>query len=190
MSVYNELRDRMIRAWRDAGNNFHPTDAAQKINGALDGFRQPFEDLSGIVAKQRAGLYPGTDAFKNAAGDTLRVLDADLDVLKAAVASAARADSGKVARVIVDQSAAVRQAKIQQGADAEMAGQMARLIEQARADVKAAGEIAPPGGGTLDRLSPADVAALTEEIQARAAPKEDKIVAAQLARIGGQIDPG
>jgi len=65
-------------------------------------------------------------------------------VLKAAVASAARADSGKVARVIVDQSAAVRQAKVQQGADAEMVGQITTLVEQVLAShrqVHGAGEL-------------------------------------------------
>jgi hypothetical protein len=189
MSVYNELLSRIVRTYRDAGNNFHPADAAAKITAALGDLQQPFETLGGAIDKQRAGLFPNAEAYKAASGDPLRILDADLDVLKAAVANAARADKAKVARVIVDQSVAVRQARVQQAADGDMVNQVSKLIDQARGDAKAAGEIPAPGGGTLPRLGEADVNALKGEIAARAAPKEDKIAAEQIARIGGQIEP-
>jgi hypothetical protein len=185
MSVYNELMTRILRGYRDAGNGFHPAEAQAKIDSATSAFGAPFDSLSAAIDKQRAGLS-STEAYKTASTNALRVLDADLDVLKAAVQSAARADNAKIARVIVDQSVAVRKAKVQQQADAEMVGQVERLIAQARSDAREAGELAPASGGALDRLKPADVEALAKSIMERAAPKEDAVAAGQLAEFGGQ----
>ncbi|HEY1631802.1 MAG TPA: hypothetical protein VGF56_10830 [Rhizomicrobium sp.] len=189
MSVYNELRTRIFRAYRDAGNGFHPAEAQQKINDAFNAFQGPFEEIGGAIDRQRAGLYPSADAFKTAAGDVLRVIDADMDVLRAAIENAKRADNAKIARVIVDQSVAVRQAKVQQAADASMFDQTTKLVQQIRTDVDQAAAITPPGGASLPRLTPVDVKALKDDIAARAAPKEDALAAEQLKRIGGQIDP-
>jgi hypothetical protein len=186
MSVYTELMRRIVRGYQDAGNGFHPEDAQAKIRSALAAFDAPFDDLDGAIQKQRAGLYPNTESYKTASTNALRVIDADLDVLKTAVANAARADNAKIARVIVDQSVAVRKAKAQQQADREMVAQVEKLIGQARTDAKVAGELSPPGGGALDRLSKVDVTALEAAIAQRASPKEDAIAAEQLAEIGGQ----
>jgi len=189
MSVYNELRVRIFRAYKDAGNGFHPPDAQRKIDDAFNAFQRPFDEIGGAIDRQRAGLYPSTDAFKTATDNILRLIDADMDVLRAAVEAAKRADNAKVSRVIVDQAVAARQAKTQQAADASMFDQMSALVKQIRQDVEQAAAIAPPGGASLPRLSPVDVRALKDDIATRAAPKEDAIAAEQLARIGGQIDP-
>ena len=185
MSVYNELMNRILRAYRDAGNGFHSAEAQAKIDSATSAFGAPFDSLGDAIDKRRAGLS-GTEAYKTASTNALRILDADLDVLKAAVQSAARADNAKIARVIVDQSVAVRKAKVQQQADAEMVAQVGKLIQQAGSDAKVAGEIAPATGGTLDRLKSADVEAMQASIAERAAPKEDAVAAEQLAEFGGQ----
>jgi hypothetical protein len=185
MSVYNELMTRILRSYRDAGNGFHPAEAQAKIDSATSAFGEPFNSLSAVIDKQRAGLS-SADAYKTGSTNALRVLDADLDVLKAAVQSAARADNAKIARVIVDQSAAVRKARVQQAADRDVIEQVGKLIQQAGSDAKEAGELAPASGGTLDRLKSADVEALAKSIMERAAPKEDAVAAGQLAEFGGQ----
>jgi soluble cytochrome b562 len=138
MSIYNELLNRIWRAYRDAGNGFHPADAQAKIATAFEAFETPFRNLADQIERQRAGLYPSRDAFLADAGNTLRLIDADLDVLKAAVAAAARADNMKVSRVIVDQAIAARKAKEQQRADADMVKQVEGVIAQARENVKSA----------------------------------------------------
>jgi hypothetical protein len=135
MAIYNELLSRVWRAYRDAGNGFHPAEAQAKINAAFEAFSEPFENLAGQIERRRAGLYPSRDAFLTEAGNTLRLIDADLEVLKAAVAAAERADRAKVARVIVDQAVAARRAREQQVADAQMVKQVEDLIALARRDV-------------------------------------------------------
>ncbi|HEY2068069.1 MAG TPA: hypothetical protein VGG48_00820 [Rhizomicrobium sp.] len=186
MSVYNELMTRVWRAYRDASNGFHPPEAQRRIDDAFVEFRPAFEQIGTEIDKKRAGLYPTNEIYLAETRNTLRVLDADLDVLKSAVEAAARADRDKVARVIVDQSVAVRKAKVQQQADNDMVSQVEKIIGQARDDVRIAGEIPPPKGGPLDMLQPVDVAALEKSIKERASAKEDAIAAQQIAVIGGQ----
>ncbi len=143
MSVYNELRARIWRSYQDAGNGFHPEDAARKIAEAFESFQRPFEDLGSQIDRQRAGLYPSTEQFKTETGNTLRIVDADMEVLKSAIASAARADNVKISRTIIDQSVAVRKAKMQQSADRDMQAQVEKLIARMREDMIAATQVPP-----------------------------------------------
>jgi hypothetical protein len=189
MSVYNELRTRIWRSYQDLGNGFHPEDAARKIAEAFQSFQQPFEQVGGQIDRQRAGLYPSAEQFKNDALNTQRIIDADLEVLRSAIAAAARADNVKISRTIVDQSVAVRKAKTQQQADREMLSQMEKLSGQIREDIKVASERTPSGGPPTGELAAVDIDLLIKSISERASPKEDAIAAEQLGMIGGQDEP-
>ncbi len=141
MSVFGELLARIWRAYRDAGNGFHPPEAQAKIDTAFKELGERFELIGAQIERRRVGLATDREAFQSDTGNTLRLIDASVDVLKSAVANAARADNVKISRTIVDQSAAMRKAKQQQTADRDMVSQVENVVQQARKDVQQAAEL-------------------------------------------------
>jgi hypothetical protein len=171
--TYQQLMARAREAYQLASNGFHPDAAARAIAIALDGFDRPLADLEAAIAG-------GSQAGGTAVRDGLRLLDAQLTVLQAALDGAARADRRKIAAAAaLDQARFAQAAKVQQTADSQLTDAVAKLVSTARED--AAG--APDGGG--DDLKPANVAALEESLRARASA-QDRFASAELDDIGGQ----
>ena len=187
MSNYGELLRRHLQAYKAASNGFHTPDAAKKISDAIAGLPPLFDELSRIIRRQRAG---GHADFAIASRDALRLLDAQLNVLETAVRSAERPDRIKVQQIVVDRHVAKRKAEAQQAADADLVNKIKTLISHAHDDAKEASKMHPNNGGRDgDNLGPVDLNALRRSIEARRAPKEDKIFAEQLALLGGQASP-
>jgi len=188
MSNYGELLRRHLQAYKAASNGFHTPDAAKKISDAIAGLPPLFDELSRIIRRQRAG---GHADFAIASRDALRLLDAQLNVLETAVRSAERPDRIKVQQIVVDRHVAKRKAEAQQAADADLVNKIKTLISHAHDDAKEASKMHPNNGGRDgDNLGPVDLNALRRSIEARRAPKEDKIFADQIALIGGQASQG
>jgi len=186
MCVYLELLERAARAYDDASNGFHSAESYKKIREAVAGFGTPFERLCRIIDDERAGRYSSREAYSIAAKNELRVADAQFDVLRAAVTSAERDDAAKASRGPTN----AKNAQTQRTADLDLAAQTKRIIDQARSDAEQAHSASWPGHRhPFPRMTQADLEALTISLQARAAPKEDRIVAEQLAQIGGQSAP-
>ncbi len=192
MSIYLDLLGRIARAYQDAGNGFHTSEANKKIADALAGFEAPLNSCSKAHG-QTADMRPRHDT---AIRDDLRALNAQLLVLEAATASAARSDEVKIKRNRVDQLAQLAQARVQQEADGMLLREVGKLIELVHRD--AGRPSAPDDHRTGSEGTPAgapaplpiDPAALQRSLERRAAPKEDALRRRQLAQIGGQASRG
>lgn len=173
--TYQQLLARAREAYQLASNGFHPDTAARGIATALDGFDQPLAAIDAVIA---AG---GSRDAPTAVRDGLRLLDAQVAVLQAAIDSAARADRRKAAgAALLDQARFVQSSKVQQEADRQLADAVARLVRAVRDDASGAAD----GGGTGD-LEPVDVAALEQSLRVRASA-QDRFAGAELEDIGGQ----
>lgn len=173
--TYQQLLARAREAYQLASNAFHPDTAVRGIATALDEFDQPLAAIDAAIA---AG---GARDAGTAIRDGLRLLDAQVAVLQAAIDSAARADRRKTAgAALLDQARFAQAAKVQQEADRQLTDAVARLARAVRDDASGA----PNGGGT-DDLKPVDVVALEESLRARASA-QDRFASAELEDIGGQ----
>lgn len=139
-SSYVELLLRIDRGYKDTGNGFHAPDSARKIADAVNGFALPLQQLGDVIDQQRNGHFAKPEQYATASRDVMRTIEAQANVLEAAIQSAARSDAAKVQRTIVDQAVAVRMVKAQQAADAELVRQINYLIAQVRSDVREAGQ--------------------------------------------------
>jgi hypothetical protein len=186
-STYIELLLRIDQGYKNASNAFHPADAAKKIFEAIGGFALPFQKLADVIDRQRTGLYSKPEQYATDWTNALRVIEAQLGVLESAIHGAARADRAKAAGTIVDQRSATKKAQQHQSADAELVKKIKQLISQARSDAVAAGKMQPGGDASRgDDLGPIDVDEFKRSLEEHAAPKEDGLLAKQLALIGGQ----
>jgi hypothetical protein len=187
MSNYVEQLLRVSQAYKNAGHGFHPAEAAKRVFSAIDGFALPFQQLSDVIERQRKGHYAKPEHYATASREVLRVLDAQMGVLEAAIQGAARSDRTKVAQTIVDQRVATKRAQEHQSADKDL---VRHLIAQANSDVKEAGGTQPDDGGSHSgKMGPIDLVAFRESLHERIAPKEDKIIFEQMALISGQASP-
>lgn len=183
MSIYAEYLAKITGAYRDASNGFHPPEASKKIYDALAGFVVPLNNLDAAIQNQRAGRYPSPQDYAPAWQPQFQLAEWQYSTLSAAVDSAAVADRQKMAATIVDQSVAVRHGQAQQATDGVLLQNVTTLLQGARNDAIAAGELRPSGGSDIGSIS---VDALKKYAEERAAPKEDRIFAEQLAIVGGQ----
>jgi hypothetical protein len=104
-------------------------------------------------------------------------------VLRAAVKSAERDDASKASRG----PTSAKNAQVQRDADMGLQAQTEKIIAAARSDAEQAhGESRPGHRREFPRMTQADLETLTISLQARAAPREDRLMAEQLAQIGGQ----
>jgi len=184
MSIYVEYLNSIAASYRDASNGFHPPEAAKKIFEALAGFEPSLDTLAAAIEAQRAGRYASPQEYLTAWRNALGLAEWQRNTLLSAIENAKAADRAKYLGVIVDQGVAVKRAENQQIVDGQLAGHVGQLIEHARNDTIAAGEIRPSGGSR--ELGAIDLELLQRSIAERAARKEDSIYATQFALIGGQ----
>jgi hypothetical protein len=136
MSIYDDVLKRIVQAWQDAGNGFHAGDAAKKITDAIAGFTPLLAAFNtALEAAKAAGGGSVADARS-----ALSVVEAQMLVLEADIASAARSDDAKIRRNRMDQLAQLAASKVQQTADGQLLENMRALVKRAGQDIE---EIAP-----------------------------------------------
>jgi hypothetical protein len=172
--TYQQLMARAREAYQLASNGFHPDAAVRGIATALDEFDQPLAEIDAAIGA--GGPRRGGTATR----DGLRLLDAQVAVLQAAIDGAARADRRKVAgAALLDQARFAQAAKIAQAADSQLMDAVAKLVRTVHEDASGSQD-----GGT-DDLKPVNVAELEESLRARATA-QDQFASAELEDIGGQ----
>jgi hypothetical protein len=120
------FRDEMVRYaknYDNISNGFHPAENTKRIHDAI----AILENQAHVCDQDLIHPSEDHDLLVLDASTCRRLWDADTAVLSATIQSAAKADSAKIAGIIVDKGVAVKLSRVQQAADTELFTQVEKL---------------------------------------------------------------